>query len=199
MVLAFLGLEPLTWYLIISGVCSLILIITALLGGLGGGDFDVGDVDLDLDVDAPDVDLDYGEFSGPGISPLSLPIILIFGTSFGGFGALMEASNFLDTLVVPFVAALISMLLTGGMYVVLVRVFVRTQASTVISREGLVGKTAQVMIPIAPDSPGQILVITEARGRTLLDAVASEVIPRDSVVEIVGTAGNAVRVKKGGG
>jgi len=81
-------------YLIIAIVCAVLLAVTVALGGLidhvdfGGHDFDIGGHDVDMG--GVDAGGDYGEFHGPGISPLSLPIMLAFGTTFGCVGALLE-------------------------------------------------------------------------------------------------------------
>jgi len=166
----------------------LFLLFSMLLGGIG---------DMDFDVDAGiDLDGDFGSFEGPGISPLSLPILLTFGGSFGAFGGLLELEGSLSSIVIPFVSGGISVVVSGGMYMLLLKVFVKSQASTVVNRAALVGQTGQVTIPVAPGSIGQVLVLTEARGRTLLDAVSSEEVPRDAAVRIIELVGNAVKVEK---
>ena len=68
-------------YLVVAIVCAIVLIIMAIFGNV------FGDVDLDADsgveFDFGEGDVGYGDFGGPGISPLSVPILLIFGTFFG--------------------------------------------------------------------------------------------------------------------
>jgi len=179
-------------YLFISVICVIILLFTLIFGDFMDADFDM---DLDMDVD---VDVDYGDFTGAGVSPLSLPVILIFFTGFGAFGSILEATELVHSMIVPVIAAFGGFLVAGGMYLLLVKVFVQSQAATVVTNKELIGKTGQVTIPITPDTPGQILVITDSRGRTLKDAMASEKIPSHAEVKIIGFSGNAVRVERVG-
>ena len=150
-------------------------------GGNGGNGGDGGD----------------GGNGGAGLSPLSLPIITVFGTSFGGMGALLEAAG-ANPLAVAFGAIVFAFAVAGGVYVVVVRAFVKTQAATMVDLPSLVGASAQVTIPVAPGQSGQVLVITEARGRTLVPAVADERIGTDEIVVIRESMGNAVKVARKG-
>ena len=82
-------------YLIICLAGLILLLIFAALGGFGAA-AEGGDLDLDVDVDAGDVDIgdaDIGEADvdagmDASLSPLSLPLILLFLTSFGAIGAI---------------------------------------------------------------------------------------------------------------
>ena len=177
-------------YLFISVMCAIVLLFTLIFGDFMDADFDM---DLDLDVD---VDVDYGDFTGAGVSPLTLPVILIFFASFGAFGAILEALEVVHSLIVPVLATIGGFMMAGGMYLLLVKVFIKSQATTQVTKKQLIGKIAQVTIPITPETTGQILVITEARGRTLKNAVATEKIPSQAEVKIIGFSGNAVRVEK---
>jgi hypothetical protein len=64
----------------------------------------------------------------------------------------------------------------------------------------LVGKDGETTMPIKPGSPGQIMVVTEERGRTLVQAVSDVDIPTNAMVSIVEVVGNGVKVvlKNGG-
>jgi hypothetical protein len=53
-----------------------------------------------------------------------------------------------------------------------------------------------VSVAIKTGKKGQIIVVTEERGRTLLSAVADEPIPQDTIVEIKAIVGNGVRVER---
>ena len=105
-------------YLLIAIICGIFLFIMAFLGfdfmdvNVDTG-FDV-DMDLDMDVDMDvDADGDTGHFeaghgdTSPGISPLSLPILLAFGTSFGAAGHAFEAYG-ISAMRVPFFAGFVS-------------------------------------------------------------------------------------------
>ena len=172
----FLGLSVYIWLMLGFFIA---MIATFVFGDIAGGG-DGGD---------------GGDGGGGGVSPLSLPIVAVFGTSFGGAGALLEATG-LNPLAVAFGAALFALVVAGGMYVLVVRVFVKTQAETKVELGSLVGSSAQVTIPVAPGQTGQILVITEARGHTLIPAVAAERINTDEIVVIREIVGNAARVER---
>ena len=53
-----------------------------------------------------------------------------------------------------------------------------------------------MLVPIRPGQPGQIVVVTEARGRTLLQAIADESIGTDEHVIVDAIVGNSVKVHK---
>ena len=174
--MAILGLSPYTWVMI---AFLLLLVLVLILGDIGGVDFD-HDVGLDVDM---------------GLSPLSLPIIASFGTSFGGFGTIFETIGF-NNIVTPILAAVFSVLVSGGLYVVMLNLFVKSQADTRVDLATLVGYKGQVMIPIRPGQPGQIVVVTAARGRTLLQAISEDVIGTDEHVVVDSIVGNSVKVHK---
>lgn len=189
-------------YLLIAIICAIFLFLMAFLGfDFMDVDVDTGfDMDMDMDVDA-DAGGDAGHFEaghgdhGPGISPLSLPILLAFGTCFGAAGTAFETYG-IAPMRVPFFAGFVSIGVTVAVYYGMVRAFAKAQASTRLHIRSLVGEDGTVMIPIAPDAPGQILVITEERGRTLVTALAEERIPTESVVEIEKFIGSTAIVKR---
>jgi hypothetical protein len=186
-------------YLLIAIICAILLIVTVAMGGFTGGDFDAGgDFDVegpDLDLGGPEADMGYGDFMGAGISPLSLPIVLAFGTTFGGVGAVLEERGW-DPFVIPFIAMLASVLTAGVMYMIVVKVFVRTQTTSVVNPRNLIGEKGIVSVAIKPGRTGQVVVVTDERGRTLLPAIADEAIPTDATVTIEAVVGHSVRVKR---
>ena len=178
--MALLGLSPYTWIMI---AFFILLVLVLVLGDIGGIDFDH---DIDTDVDT-------------GLSPMSLPIVAVFGASFGGYGTLLETVGFgpvLSPVLVPVLAMVFALLTAGGMYVVMLNVFVKTQAEARVDLESLKGFRGQVLVPIRPGQPGQIVVVTEARGRTLLQAIADEAIGTDEHVVVDSAVGNSVKVHK---
>jgi membrane protein implicated in regulation of membrane protease activity len=191
---AFLGVSV---YLLIALVAGIMLIITAFLGTEMGFDHDadMGAFDGDGSGGIEHFEGGHGDFSGAHLSPLSLPLVLAFLTSFGGFGALFEAFKWSD-LVTPGAAAALSILVAVILYFVMDRIFVQTQANSSVDYNKLVGMDAVVTVPIKDGSRGQVLVLTEARGRTLMTAVASQDLATDTPVMIEGFAGRAVIVKK---
>ncbi len=186
-----------SFYLIIALVCGLLLIVMAAMGGIGDMDMDM-DMDVDVDMDM-DMDIGHGDFGGMGISPLSVPVILTFATLFGGFGAIFEGMEY-DVYIVPMYALGIAAAITALIFIILVKFFIKTQATTQVNLKDLIGMEAETTMPIRPKAPGQIMVITEERGRTLLSAVSDVDIPTNTMVKITGVVGIGVRVipRKGG-
>jgi len=184
-------------YLIIAIVCAVLLAVTVALGGLidhvdfGGHDFDIGGHDVDMG--AIDAGGDYGEFHGPGISPLSLPIMLAFGTTFGGVGALLEQAGY-NIYIVPMVSLVASALSAGALYFGVTSLFVKTQTTSTVDPRALVGRDAIVSIAIKRNMIGQVLVVTEERGRTLCPAVADEPVQTGTAVIIKEMSGGNMKV-----
>lgn len=182
-------------YLLIALICGIALIVLALFGF---GDF--GDMDFDFD-GGPDVDIDVGHFDAGhgdisgGLSPLSLPLVLSFGTSFGAFGVIFQSMGF-SNVVTPILAGFVSLGIAALMFFILLKVFIQTQANTQVSYRALVGQEAVVTIPIKEGTAGQIRVITEERGRTLLSAQSEEEIAPDSIVTIEKFVGSIAVVNK---
>jgi len=201
-----------SFYLIICLVGVILLVIFAILGGFGaaaegadvdvdvghdldiGHDVDVGhDIDVGHDVDVGDADIDAG--MDASLSPLSLPIILVFVTSFGAFGMVLEVFDF-NWIHIPFISAGIGVLIAGLMFFVMLKIFAATQSTSVVPLQKLVGMKAKVSVSIKTGNEGQIVVVRPERGRMLIGAIANENIPRDSVVEILEVVGDVVRVNR---
>ena len=166
-------------YTLVMLVFFLILIVVLALGDIG--DFGIG-ADIDADVTA-------------GLSPISLPVIAVFGTAFGAFGTLFEAFEY-GVLLTPILSVALGSLTAGGVWALMLNVFVKTQAETKVDFADLVGYKGQVMIPISPGHPGQVVVITEARGRTLLQAISEQSIGTDEHVMVDSIVGNSVKVHR---
>jgi len=191
-------------YLTITIVFAILLIAMGLMGGLGGVfdihlDFGGGGLDaggVDVGGVGHDVGTDSGQFSGSGISPLSLPILFVFGTFFGVFGTVFEVTQFLPTVAVPFAAALFSAVITVMVYYAMVYAFVKTQATSEYRLKDLVGSHGEVTVPVGPGSRGQVLVITDAAGRTLLSAVSKDSLKTGDRVQVMGVEGSSLVVEK---
>ena len=181
----FLGISVYVWVALIS------LVFLILLASLGHYGFGVGH---DVDVGGG-VDHDFGQFTGPGVSPLSPPLLAAFGTTFGSVGALLEAVA-INPILVALGAALVAFVVALGLFFLIQRYLVEAQTSSDVVPETLVGRDATVLIPISAGQNGQILVITEERGRSLFPATAREEIPRDAHVEIIGFMGGVANVRK---
>ena len=192
-------------YLIIAIVCALLLIVMAALGGFGGGhdvstghDVGIGHHDIHIghghDGDMGHYNAGHGDYSGSSLSPLSIPILLVFGTSFGAIGALLDGS--VDWWIVPVVAALVAVAIAGSVYFLVLNTLVKTQGSTHITLQDFVGLDGLVIIGIKAGAPGQVAVNTVKRGRVPVPAVAKEDIDTNSSVKVIGIAGDAVMVEK---
>jgi hypothetical protein len=187
-------------YLAICLIGLALLIIFAALGGFGAG-AEGGDVGLDAghDIDAGvdagmDGDLDVGTEPGTGLSPLSLPIILVFMTAFGAFGMILEVIE-INWLYVPFLAGIGGVVIGGAMFFVMLKVFSVIESSSVVPLKKLVGMKANVSVPIKKGGEGQIVVVRSETGRMLVGAISDTNIPNDSIVEITEVMGDVVRVK----
>lgn len=191
--------DILTVYIGITVVFSVLLFVMAVTGGLFDIGADVGGVDVggaDLGDIGHDVAADAGQFSGAGISPLSLPILFAFGAFFGAFGTVLESFQSLPSISVPFVAAGASAVITALVYYFLVQVFAKSQATTTYDLKDLVGTRGEVTVPVKPGVRGQVLVLTDARGRTLLSAISTQDLKTGDRVQITGVEGNALVVEK---
>jgi membrane protein implicated in regulation of membrane protease activity len=184
-------------YLIIAIVCAILLMIMAFMGGFGG-DAEIGGHDVDVgghDMDMGHYDAGHGDYSGSSLSPLSIPVLLVFFTTFGSVGAILEATG-LNWLVVPAVAAVCGVAMAGLLYVVVLKALVKSQGSTDTTPSELVGLDGLVTIAIKEGEPGQVVVSTEKRGRTTVKATAKGPIDSNVAVKVIGIAGDAVIVQK---
>jgi hypothetical protein len=178
-------------YLLICLICGILLIVMGMFGfgDFGDFDFDTGDIDLDTG----DFDMGHGDMGG--LSPLSLPIMLSFGTSFGAFGVIFSSMEF-DVVLVPILAALVSVGVAALMFFLMVKIFVQTQVNTSVNMAKLTGREAVVTIAIRPPEVGQIMVSTPERGRTLVTAMAEDNIPSGVNVFIVRMVDSTAHVKQ---
>jgi membrane-bound ClpP family serine protease len=167
-------------YTLIMLVFFVFLIVVLIIGDIGDF-FDIGG-DIGTDVDT-------------GLSPISLPIIGSFGTAFGAFGTLFEGLAF-GVLATAGLATAFATLTAGGMWVLMYNVFVKAQSETRVDLTELTGFKGQVSVPIRPGQPGQVVVVTEARGRTLLQAIADDAIGTDEHVVVESVVGNSVKVRR---
>jgi len=192
-------------YVAIMVIFAILLIAMGVLGGLGGVfdlHLDIGHgVDLgggggDLGGIGHDVSTDSGQFAGTGISPLSLPILFVFGTFFGAFGTVLEVTQALPVIAVPFFAGVFSAVITGLVYRIMVYVFIRSQATSEYQLKELVGFGGEVTIPAEPGGRGQVLIITDAAGRTLISAVSKQSLKTGDRVTVKEVEGNSLVVEK---
>jgi hypothetical protein len=181
-------------YLIIAIVCAILLIVMAALGGFGGAhDMDMGGHDMDMG----HYDAGHGDYSGSHLSPLSIPVLLAFGTTFGAVGAIMEDLG-QDSLITIVVAIVFGVVMAGGMYALVYYMIFKSQATTQMKIDDMVGLSGLLTVGIKGGEPGQVVLNTEKRGRVPVPATAKADIESNSTVKVIGISGNAVIVEKEG-
>ncbi|HEX6278917.1 MAG TPA: NfeD family protein [Pyrinomonadaceae bacterium] len=166
------NLNLLLLFAIIGGIGFLFLLISLVVGDIFeavGFDFDAGG----------DGSTDFGL--------LDSRVIAVFLTAFGGFGVIAAQNGY------GAVASSITGLLGGVVFAAVVSVFGRfligQQASSTVTDDDLVGKTAQVTVAIKPGTVGQITakigderVERIARAKDGLEIAAGTIVKVDSVV-----------------
>jgi hypothetical protein len=169
----------LTLFVIIGAVGFVFLIASLVLGDLFemfGGHGDIGGAD----------GTDFGLFDSR--------VIAVFITAFGGFGAIGVQMGF---------GAGISSLfgLLGGVFFGFVvssfgRFLVGQQASTTVTDEALIGRTAQVSVAIKPGEVGQITCrVGDERVEKIARAADGNEIKAGSLVRVASIAGDSVIVE----
>lgn len=163
-----------------------LLVLFAIIGGVGFVflliSLIVGDV-----FEAVGFDLDGGADGGTDFGLLDSRVLAVFLTAFGGFGVIAAQSGFGP------VASSVSGLLGGVVFAAIVSVFGRfligQQASSTVTDEDLVGRTAQVTVAIKPGTVGQIVakigderVERIARSRDGAEISAGTIVKVDAVV-----------------
>jgi membrane-bound ClpP family serine protease len=96
----------------------------------------------------------------------------------------------------PIIAIFVSIIMAAALYFALTYLFIKTQATSSVTMGNLIGEQGTVSVAIKAGKIGQIVVVTDERGRTLLSAVADEPIPQDAIVEVKAIVGNGVRVER---
>jgi len=204
-------MELVLWvYMICLLVGFVFLALSFLLGGIGdtdgGADAGVdGGVDTGADTGA-DVGTDHGVGGADhhvggggdvsGLSPVSPMVLSLFATYFGGFGFLYTIAFPAFPWSVPAVLSILTTaVLSAGTYFLLVRLFVKSQASSVHTIAELEGLMGEVTIAIPKDGAGVVDYV--ARGaRVSSSARAAMPIPRGATVRIMKVINNVLTVEK---
>ncbi len=186
---------------------ALFIVITGGLSDihLPDVDVDIPHVDLPGDVDIPGVDIHIGDAGGAGggidapdvsLSPLSPITVATFVTTFGGVGVLTLQLFNLDPRLSLLLSTVGGLAAAGLMYGVVSQFFVRSQASSEIRQNELIGIQGEITVPIGEDAPGQVTYITRSgRMSSMARSVDGRPIPRGQLVTIVRTVGPQVLVK----
>lgn len=174
----FANLNLLAVFLIIGGIGFVFLLASLVLGDIFdmfGGDADLGSADVDFGF-------------------LDSRVIAVFITAFGGFGAIAVQMGF------GAAASSGSGLLGGVVFAVIVSLFGRfligQQASSSVTDDDLIGKTAQVAVAIKPGEVGQISVrVGDERVEKIARFGGDEEIKAGTLVKIAAIAGDSVIVE----
>jgi membrane protein implicated in regulation of membrane protease activity len=171
------SINLITLFAIIGGVGFVFLLASLILGDIFemfGGEADLGGEGTD-----------FGLFDSR--------VIAVFITAFGGFGTIAAWTGY--GAVASSLAGLLGGLVFGGVVSAFGRFLVGQQASSTVTDDALVGKTAQVTVTIKPGSVGQITArVGDERVERLARASADAEIAAGSLVTIKSIAGDSVIV-----
>ncbi|MEK6279183.1 MAG: NfeD family protein [Acidobacteriota bacterium] len=132
------NISPLVVFLAIAGLGFIFLLVTLLMGDF----FDSFGIDTNMDAGA----------DGHGF--LDSRVISVFVTAFGGFGAIGIQMGL--GIVVSSLLGLTGGVVFGGLISLFGRFLQKQQSSSSVATSQLVGRTAQVIVSIAPGSIGQV-------------------------------------------
>lgn len=176
------SLNLLTIFVVIGAIGFVFLLASLVLGDIFemfGGEADLGSADVDFGF-------------------LDSRVIAVFVTAFGGFGAIAVQLGY------GTFAASMAGLLGGVVFAVVVAIFGRflvgQQASSSVTDNDLIGKTAQVSVAIRDGAVGQITVrIGDERVEKIARSTGNEEIKAGTLVKVLDVAGDSVIVEIEGG
>src|SRR5688500_16197506 len=164
-------------FLSIAAFGFIFLLISLLLGDI----FDIFGVDAGLD----------GGTDGHGL--LDSRVISVFITSFGGFGAIGIQAGL--GIVASSLLGLAGGVVLGGLVSLFARFLYRQQSSSSVGTAQMVGRTAQVIVSIAPGSLGQVSCrVGEERIEKLARSRDNLEIKAGAMVRVEEVAGDSVIV-----
>lgn len=170
-------LSALTIFLLIAASGVVFLLASLVVGDL----FEHFDASAGFDA-SPD---------GPGL--LDSRVISVFIAAFGGFGAIGTQAGL--SVVTSSLLGVAGGAVLGGAVSLFGRFLYNQQASSVVSADQLVGRTAQVSVGIQAGSVGQVLCrVGEERVEKLARARGGEEIKAGALVRIEEIVGDAVIV-----
>ena len=174
------NLNLLALFVIIGGIGFLFLLLSLIVGDVFeavGFDFDAG------------ADSDFGL--------LDSRVLSVFITAFGGFGAIGVQMGF--GAVASSLIGLLGGVVFGGVVSMFGRFLVGQQASTTVTDDDLVGRSAQVTVAIQSGQVGQITCrIGDERVEKIARSKNGEEIKAGSIVKVESIAGDSVIVSPEG-
>lgn len=128
-----------------------------------------------------------------GHALLDSRVLSVFITSFGGFGAIGIQMGL--SIVASSLIGLAGGIVLGGLVSLFARFLYKQQSSSSVGTAQMVGRTAQVIVSIAPDSLGQISCrVGEERVEKLARSRDNEEIKVGAMVRVEEVAGDSVIV-----
>jgi membrane protein implicated in regulation of membrane protease activity len=174
-------------YLICFGVGLVFAVISAFFADVFGGHHFEGDAH------APHGHAEggFGSHDMPGFAALSPTTIASFITAFGGFGLILSKFNVTAS---PWIHVPLSIfagfVVAAGVFLVFSRIFRATQSSSEGRVGELMGQSATVITPIAPDGVGEIAYVQNGTRYTApARSHANVLLPAGSSVWIVRVEG----------
>jgi membrane protein implicated in regulation of membrane protease activity len=172
------GVTPLMVFLAIASIGFIFLVISLVVGDL----FDSFGVDFD-GLDSTD--------GGHGF--LDSRAISVLVSSFGGFGAIGIQMGL--GIVASSILGLGGGIVLGGLVTMFARFLYKQQATTSVGTTQMIGKTAQVIVSIAPGSIGQVSCrIGEERIEKMARAKNNQEIKAGQMVRVEEIAGDSLIV-----
>ena len=173
-------------FIAIGALGFLFLMISLIVGDL----FDAFDFDLDFDADFDGADGGFGM--------LDTRVISVFLTTFGGIGAIAVQLGY--NALSAILSGLVGGIILGAAVYFFGKLLYSQQSNSSVSAAQLVGKTAQVIVPILPDSIGQISIrVGEERIEKIARTHDGSAIKAGQDVFIESVSGDGVIVSENDG
>ena len=171
------NITPLIVFLGIAALGFVFLLISLVVGDI----FDTFGFETGLDG------------AGDGHGFLDSRVISVFITAFGGFGAIGIQMGL--SIVASSILGLAGGLVLGGLVSLFARFLYKQQSTSSVTTSQLVGRTAQVVVSIAPGSLGQVSCrIGEERVEKLARARDDQEIKAGAMVRVEEVAGDSLIV-----
>jgi membrane protein implicated in regulation of membrane protease activity len=166
-------------FTIIGGIGFVFLIISLIVGDI---------------FEAVGFDFDAGVDSGVDFGFLDSRVLAVFITAFGGFGAIGVQIGY--GAVASSLIGLLGGVIFGGVISLFGRFLIGQQASSSVTDDDLIGRSAQVAVAIKPGQVGHIAIrIGDERIEKIARSAGGDEIKAGTLVKIASIAGDSVIVE----
>lgn len=173
------SISPLMVFLAITAIGFIFLLISLVVGDL----FDSFGIDAAVD----------GGADGHGL--LDSRVISVFVAAFGGFGAIGIQMGL--GIVTSTILGLVGGVVFGGLISLFGRFLYKQQSTSSVGMAQMIGRTAQVVVSIAPGSLGQVSCrVGEERIERLARSKDNQEIEAGAMVRVEEIAGDSVIVSR---